>query len=242
MSVRAIVLDIEGTTTSIAFVYEVLFPYARANVERFLREHWDAPEVQADVRALEALCTADLSAGLAAPPILADENSELRIASVVANLLWQMELDRKSTALKSIQGKIWAGGYARGEIQGHVYPDVPASLMRWKDSGLTVAIYSSGSIEAQRLIFGHTVFGSLLPNIAQHFDTTTGPKTSATSYETISAALGLSSAEVVFCTDVVAEADAAAAAGMTPVVLLRPGNKPQPAHAYRAERDFLNLP
>jgi enolase-phosphatase E1 len=224
----AILLDIEGTTTSIRFVYEVLFPYAREHLSDFLTTHWDTPAVQADVAQVIQQVAADQSEGLTPPTIPSSAAPAVLRAAVVANLLWQMDLDRKTTGLKSLQGRIWRGGYESGAIQGHIYPDVPGALRGWADDGVPVFIYSSGSVAAQKLLFGHSEAGDLLPLLRGHFDTTIGDKKAADSYATIAAALGVAPDRIVFSTDSLAEAKAAHAAGLQVALSVRPGNPPLP--------------
>ena len=149
MTTRAILLDIEGTTTSIRFVYDTLFPFARAQAAAFLDAEWGDSEVQKDVAALRAQALTDLAEGAAdAPQIPLGEGDEVRVAAL-ANVLWQMDSDKKTTGLKSLQGKIWRHGYASGELKGHLYADVLPALNAWHEAGLPVFIYSSGSIAAQ---------------------------------------------------------------------------------------------
>jgi enolase-phosphatase E1 len=191
---KAILLDIEGTTSSIAFVAETLFPYARKHLAAYIAAH---PEVA---------------------PILAEVPGD-----PVATLTQWIDEDRKATPLKTLQGLIWAQGYADGELDGHVYPDTPAALRRWNAKGIAVHIYSSGSVAAQKLIFGHSVAGDLTPLLSGYFDTITGPKREAGSYAKIAQALDLPPAEILFVTDVQAEADAARGAGMPALVIDREG-------------------
>lgn len=221
-------LDIEGTTTSIRFVYEVLFPYARANLSDFLHRNADDPDVIADIALVRQQAEADRAEGLDAPAV-----PQGAPAAALDNLLWQMDNDRKTTGLKSLQGKIWRAGYLDGSIRGHVYTDVPAALRRLQGAGRPAYIYSSGSIAAQKLIFGYSEAGDLLPLIAGHFDTTTGDKKVAGSYTAIAQAIGKPPGRILFGTDNPLEADAALAAGMQVAVFVRPGNHPLPeAHSY----------
>lgn len=193
---RAILLDIEGTTSSIAFVTERLFPYARRNLIAYVAGHID------EVR-----------------PILAQVPGE----DPVAILFRWMDEDRKETPLKTLQGLIWAEGYASGELDGHVYPDTPEAIRRWSGRGIGVHIYSSGSVEAQKLIFGHSVAGDLTPLLGRYFDTNIGPKREPDSYRRIAAALDLPPEEMLFVSDVQAEIDAARAAGMAATLIDREG-------------------
>lgn len=221
----AVLLDIEGTTTAISFVTDVLFPYAAQAIPDFLAQRGGDPAVRA-----------------AAEAILADATAEERAlaghAAVVAVVRRQMAGDVKATGLKALQGLVWQHGYESGAIKGHVYGDVPACFAAWKRTGRPVAIYSSGSVLAQRLLFAHSTAGDLTPAIAAYYDTTTGPKREAASYAAIAKAWGRAPASIVFGTDQPAEADAARAAGMQTVILMRPGNAPLPAglaHAVHAD-------
>ena len=191
---KAILLDIEGTTSSISFVADELFPYARRHLATFVAAN---PEVAA--------------------PILAQVPGD----DPVATLIQWIDEDRKETPLKTLQGLIWAQGYADGELKGHVYPDTPEALRRWTRAGLQVNIYSSGSIAAQKLIFGHSEAGDLTRYLSGYFDTTTGPKREAGSYAKIAAALNLDPADILFVSDVAAETDAAKSAGLRALLIDR---------------------
>jgi len=200
-------LDIEGTTTPIEFVHTTLFGYARARVQAFLERHAADADVQADI----ALLQAEHAAESPPPPM----------ASVSAYVHWLIDHDRKSTGLKSLEGKIWHDGYRAGELAGEVYPDVAPALQRWQERGIDVAIFSSGSIQAQRDLFGHSTSGDLTPFIRAYFDTTTGPKSAPPSYSSIAAELGHPPAAMVFVSDVAAELDAAHATGMVTALCVR---------------------
>ncbi|HEX7335941.1 MAG TPA: acireductone synthase [Gemmatimonadales bacterium] len=221
-NVRAVLLDIEGTTTPIDFVHHTLFGYARAQLSGFLQRHWHDPEVRSDVERLQAEHRAE-SSQPAPPPWSAEP------AAVAAYVLWLMDRDRKSTGLKSLQGKIWEEGYGSGELKGEVYPDVLPALERWRHQGLDIAIFSSGSVEAQRSLFRNTIAGDLTRFIRAYFDTTTGPKTAPASYARIATALERSPAEVLFLSDIGGELDAARAAGMQTALCVRTrGSEPSP--------------
>ncbi len=186
----------------------------------FLERHWNDPEVRADVARLEAEHAAD-TAQPAAPQWRDDA------AAVVAYVHWLMDRDRKSTGLKSLQGKIWEEGYRVGDLRGEVYPDVPPALERWRGQGIDIAIFSSGSVQAQRSLFTNTTAGDLTRFIRAYFDTTTGPKAEPRSYARIAAALERSPSEVLFLSDIGAELDAALAAGMRTALCVRtPGSAP----------------
>ncbi len=211
----AILTDIEGTTTSIAFVHDVLFPYAAARLERTCGQADPAPgllEALARLRAEHAQETA-----AAPPPPFGDGAPYAR---------WLMEQDRKSTGLKLLQGLIWDEGYARGEIRGHVYPDVPPALAAWRNEGRRLRVFSSGSVHAQKLLFGHSDHGDLTPFFEGYHDTRTGPKQDPASYTTIAAAFALPPGEILFLSDVTPELDAASRAGYRTGLLVRPGNRP----------------
>jgi enolase-phosphatase E1 len=209
---RAILLDIEGTTTPIAFVHQVLFPYVRRRLHDYLEQHVGDPSVRADV----ALLHAEYAAESSHSPDLPAWNPE-------AYVYWLMDRDRKSTALKALQGRIWEEGYRAGELRGkgEVYPDVRPALERWHAAGKTIAIFSSGSVQAQRNLFANTTAGDLSPLLSGYFDTTTGPKREADSYRRIAAALRQPANVVLFVSDVSAELDAALAAGMQTALCVR---------------------
>jgi enolase-phosphatase E1 len=191
-------------------------------VSLFLEQHWNDPEVRADL------------ARLGGEP--ADDP-----AAVAARVHWLMDQDKKSTGLKSLQGKIWEEGYRTGELRGEVYPDVPPALERWRRQAIDIAIFSSGSVQAQRSLFASTTGGDLTRFIRAYFDTTTGPKTAPDSYARIAAALERSPSEVLFLSDVGAELDAARAAGMRTALCVRtPGSAP-PVGAHPVIRTFDDL-
>ena len=222
--VRALLLDIEGTTTPVSFVYDVLFPYARrhlhdylaaragtpelASVVTMLRDEWSADQVRGDVNGVAKPSTSDLP-------------------SIDCYLTSLMDRDRKSPALKRVQGEIWETGYRSGELRGQVFDDVPRALERWSSAGMLVAIYSSGSILAQRMLFANSELGDLTPAIDQYFDTAVGAKRSTESYERIARVLALSPTLILFLSDVDPELAAAKEAGLRVVMCARPGNEAQ---------------
>ena len=230
-------LDIEGTTTPLAFVHQVLCPYARARTHDFLRQHKDDPDVRADVALLRAEHAAEPSA--APPP---SWNPDRELDSAEAYVYWLMDRDRKSTGLKSLQGRIWESGYRAGELtgKGEIYSDVRPALERWHHSGKRIAIFSSGSVQAQRNLFANTTAGDLSSLLSGYFDTTTGPKRDAASYRTIAAVLAVPAADVLFVSDVPTELDAARAAGMHTALCVRePDNSPTSDHPRI--RSFVEL-
>lgn len=203
---QVVLLDIEGTTTPIDFVTRTLFPYARARLEVFLRAHQTDARLASVIQDLRALHAAETDA----PPFPAGDDPLLALPY----LHFLMDHDRKVTPLKALQGWIWRAGYESGELHGEVYDDVPPALNRWQAQGRRTAIYSSGSVEAQQLLFRHSTAGDLTPYLSEYFDTTTGPKQDAASYAAIAAALGMPATEVMFLSDHLAEVAAARAAGM----------------------------
>ena len=218
--IRAILLDIEGTTTPIDFVYKTLFPFASSHVRDFMRQHMQEAETADLVGQLAVMNIEDRALG--APPWL-DATEDEQVASATSYVQWLIGRDSKITPLKSLQGKIWEEGFLRGELQGQVYPDVATAFARWKSQGRLLAIFSSGSILAQQLLFTHSNAGDLSKFLEGYFDTTTGPKRDEISYRIIAESLGIGTRHVLFLSDVVAELDAARAAGMKTALSLRPG-------------------
>ncbi len=224
--IRSVLLDIEGTTSSVAFVYDVLFPYARRELADFLRRRWDEPDT---ARACERIAR---DAGAPSP-------AEWTRERVVAEALRLMDGDVKATGLKELQGLIWREGYDAGRLKSHVYPDVPPALRRWAEQGLDLRIYSSGSIGAQKVFFAHTDAGDLTGLFRGHYDTTTGPKRDSESYRRIAADVKMPPSAILFLSDVRQELDAAAEAGMRTGLVVRPGNAPvPPGHGHPAAADF----
>jgi enolase-phosphatase E1 len=215
--IRAILLDIEGTTTPIAFVYDVLFPYARAHLREYLR---DRPDPEA-IRLLKQEWMGDALRGEAPPT--PDES----IDALATYVEWLMDRDRKSPGLKRLQGLVWERGYRGGELKGEVLADVGPALERWHKRGIKTAIYSSGSVLAQRLLFSTTPSGDLTPLVSAFFDTASGPKTSADSYRRIADALECPADALLFVSDVAAELEAARSAGCRVLLCVRPGNAEQ---------------
>jgi enolase-phosphatase E1 len=226
---RVYLLDIEGTVAPVSLVSEQLFPYARAHVAGFLKENLSLPEVQNDLKLLAAENRAELSED--SPTFGVEIRNELYAR---AYLLWLMEQDRKSTALKSLQGKIWKAGFESGALKGTLFADVPATFARWAKDG-RVAIYSSGSVEAQQLLFRHSSYGDLTPLISGYFDTRTGAKWESASYAAIAKELEVMPRDVLFFSDVVRELDAAREAGCATRLVVRAGNAPvEDAHGHEA--------
>lgn len=207
MTIKAILTDIEGTTSAVSFVFDVLFPYAARHLPDFVREHAGEPEVAAQLAAVR----------------VESGEADADVERAIAILLQWIAEDRKATPLKALQGMVWAQGYRDGQLKGHVYPDAVQALREWKARGLDLYVYSSGSIQAQKLIFGCSEAGDLGPLFSGYFDTTSGPKRESASYARIAGAIGLPAAEILFLSDVVQELDAARDAGMRTLGLAREG-------------------
>lgn len=209
--ILSIITDIEGTTTPISFVHRVLFPYARERLAGFLAANPSHPAL----------------ADLAEP--------RLDI------LLGWMDRDEKITALKAVQGDIWEQGYMKGDLMGEIYPDVSPALRRWSRAGLRLYVYSSGSVTAQKLLFRHTPAGDLTALFQAYFDTKLGPKRESASYAAIARAIGGRPDEALFLSDVEAELDAAAAAGLATCQLIRPEDGTKPSTRHQSAPDFNHV-
>jgi enolase-phosphatase E1 len=237
-TIRAVLLDIEGTTTPISFVHDVLFSYARLHVRSYLAENLDSPEVTKDLANLKQEHHVDEMQDPGPPPLVSVTRSA-QIDSLVAYVNWLMDRDRKSTGLKSLQGRIWKEGYSNETLKAQVFADVPRAFDRWRRAGLSIHIFSSGSSLAQQLLFAHTESGDLSRFIANYFDTTVGAKQDSASYRKIAEVLRQQTSDVLFISDIVGELDAADAASMHPLLIVRPGNQSQPsAERYRRIESF----
>lgn len=232
----ALLLDIEGTLTPVTFVTETLFPFARARLRSFFEAHAAEPHVVDQLEALEQDHGREPSED-APPPWRARD----RIRSACAYLEWLMDRDRKARPLKTLQGMIWEDGYKQGAITAPVYDDVPAAFARWRAKDREIAIFSSGSVLAQRLLFAHTNAGDLTNFISAYFDTTTGPKQEPESYRTIAETLRHSPPQMLFVSDVAAELDAASVAGMQTALCVRPGAAESGRGQHRLVRSFAEL-
>ena len=234
---KVVLLDIEGTTSAIDFVHTTMFDYARNNLEDFLVSSFETKET---IEALEVFAQNENHPSLAA--FLEGTSSKTEKVTRIVNLATQrMKEDSKATGLKALQGLVWRKGFTNGELKGHIYNDVPDAFSRWKKSGITTAIYSSGSILAQKIYFANTTFGNLGTLISNHFDTTSGPKRISSSYENITNILNAKAGDILFLSDVTEELDAAKAAGMATGLLIRPGNKPAGNNDHPAYDDFNTL-
>jgi enolase-phosphatase E1 len=236
-STLAILLDIEGTTTPICFVHETLFPYARRQLQGFLESHWQDPDVRTDIEDLRRQYQVDKSQA-EAPPSWQEDSDAAQQASALAYANWLMDRDSKCTPLKSLQGKIWKEGYARGSLKSEVFADVPAAFLRWSRQRKTISIFSSGSVLAQKLLFVHTTSGDLTSSIFKYFDTTTGRKTASESYRKIAKLLDVPAASVLFVSDTVEELDAATHAYMQTALCVRGDNISPAKSNHKLVRTF----
>ena len=212
--IKVILTDIEGTTSSLSFVKNVLFPYARERMAEFVRQHAQAPAVQRELAEVHRLGGKAMSE-----------------AEVIEQLIRWIDEDKKVTPLKALQGMIWEDGYQKGDFKGHVYPDAVHHLKKWKNAGIQLYVFSSGSVLAQKLLFGHTEYGDLTPLFSGYFDTAIGNKREADSYRKIADSIGVASNDILFLSDIREELDAARAAGMPVTWVVREGAiDPKAAH------------
>lgn len=236
-AISTILLDIEGTTTPIDFVHRVLFSYARAHFKDFLRKHWEEPSLHANIEQLHANYCADKENGLA-PPEWRNGSSAEDQSSALKYIFWLMDKDAKSTALKSLQGKIWQLGYQNGELKSEVYPDVPPAFERWAAQQRDICIFSSGSVLAQKLLFAHTADGDLTHFLKQYFDTEVGAKREPASYQKIAAILQTDPSCILFISDIQQELDAARIARMETALCVRGAEPPSAANGHSILRTF----
>lgn len=253
---KVYLLDVEGTVAPLTLTSEVLFPYARAHFESFLKKsvvdrertgfdlaqlpeetvEWDLAMLN-----LENQNEHDPEAPRVMKPGITSMSPSIGIPRFLGYIYWLMDHDRKSTALKSLQGKIWKAGFETGELKGTIFDDVPDAFQRWSVDA-RVAIYSSGSVDAQKLLFRYSIFGDLRPLIAGYFDTRTGPKMESASYRAIAAAMNVAPQELLFFSDSVRELDAACEGGCGTRLVVRPGNAPvENAHGYSVIESFAGL-
>jgi enolase-phosphatase E1 len=224
--IKAIVTDIEGTTSSIDFVHKVLFPYAREHVAGFVRQRVHEAAVKEQIEAVGREVGDD----------------RIPLEEAIHHLIEWIDEDRKITPLKALQGMLWEEGYRNGDFTGHMYPDAVEWLRLWHEAGLRLYVYSSGSIQAQKLLFGHSDAGDLTPMFSGYFDTTIGSKREAEAYRLIAEAVELAPADILFLSDMPAELDAAKAAGMQAMGLARQGEPmPIPAAVHHWCRDFAEV-
>jgi 2,3-diketo-5-methylthio-1-phosphopentane phosphatase len=235
---KAILLDIEGTTTPLTFVTDVLFPYARAHLRAHLEEHDGSPGHASILVRLRQDYDIARERG-ETPPAWTEDSREARLASAVSFAEWLMDRDQKVTALKELQGYIWEDGYRRGALVGQVFADVAPALRRWRAGHAIVGIYSSGSVLAQQMLFRHSSAGDLTPWITSYFDTNMGAKADPASYRRIAAQLDLPEKAILFVSDAPRELAAASDAGLSVRLAVRPGNASVPdGQRYVAVRSF----
>ena len=204
--IKAVVTDIEGTTSSLAFVKEVLFPYARVNLADYVRRNIAQEQVN---KIMAATCQ--------------EINAELDTEQSIIQLIQWIDEDKKVTPLKSLQGLIWEAGYQQGDFKGHIYFDAVENIRKWKAKGLDLYVYSSGSVQAQKLLFAHTDYGDLTPLFSGYFDTHIGGKKEPQSYRNIANSIGIDAEQLLFLSDIKEELDAAKAAGYQTACLVREG-------------------
>jgi enolase-phosphatase E1 len=232
MNFKAILLDIEGTTTPIDFVHKTLFPFAKERIGEFVRQNFG--EIKADIAQLKTEYKKDFS-----EQIYGRDFRENLPESVANYLKFLIEADRKSTPLKSLQGKIWQAGYESGELKSVIFEDVPRAFERWKREGKTIAIFSSGSVLAQKLIFKYSNFGDLSGFIDNYFDTNIGAKKERQSYENIAEKLQVRNGEILFISDILEELNAARKAGLDAALCVREGNiSVRDNHSYQVIFSF----
>jgi enolase-phosphatase E1 len=218
--IKAILTDIEGTTSSLSFVKDVLFPYARAHMAAFVREHGHEPAVRAQLHETSRLAGTPLT----------DEQA-------IEQLIRWIDEDKKITPLKALQGMVWETGYRQGDFNGHVYEDAARQLRKWNAAGLRLYTFNSGSVQAQKLLFRHSECGDLTPLFSGHFDTAVGHKRETAAYAAIAQHIGLPPAEILFLSDIKEELDAARTAGMQTIQLVRDGAL-EAQTMYRQARNF----
>ncbi len=229
MTTKYILSDIEGTTTSVSFVFDTLFPYFLEHIDE-LRSQLQEEAVRRQIEAVQAT--------------VQEEQKEIDEEAAFDYLIHWCKTDRKHPALKVLQGMVWKAGYQNGLLKGHLYPEVAEMLRQWKAEGYQLGIYSSGSVPAQKLLFGYSEAGDLCPLFSDYFDTAVGHKREQQSYLNIKTALGLPAQQILFLSDIGQELDAAREAGMQTIQLLRPGTAAygqghSSATDFRAVDDFL---
>ncbi|KAI9596107.1 HAD-like domain-containing protein [Syncephalis fuscata] len=224
---KCLLVDIEGTTTSISFVHDKLFPLVRAELASFLDAAWTRADVQDSVALIRQQAVEDHSNGLSECPVIPESGEAADIKEAVkANVLWQMDSDRKTGGLKRLQGQIWRNAYESGTVKGELFEDVLPALHRCQALNVPVYVYSSGSVEAQKLLFTHSEYGNLQPVFSGNFDTTIGSKIESASYIAIAQQIQLPTKDILFLSDNPKEIKAASDTGMQTAILDRPGNAP----------------
>ena len=239
MTVTHILLDIEGTTCPVSFVAEVLFPYASSSLERYLEQHQDEAEIKSLLQGVEMAWKEDVHPEAIA--LLEEQDFPIKMKAIAQYLKQLIARGIKLTELKDLQGRIWHSGYASGELVAPLFPDVPEALERWHDKGFTLAVYSSGSVPAQQLLYGHCQAGDLRPLFQHWFDTKTGIKQAKESYLMIAKSMGTAPSDVLFISDALQELEAADAAGMKTLFSDREGNPARDAGRFAKISDYSRL-
>jgi len=242
--IRQVVLDIEGTTCPVDFVSEVLFPYAREKLLPFLTAHKAEEPIRKLLQEVQAELLQDqspIAGALRSNAYSTDVQGGYGLDTLCSYLDWLIQTDRKITPLKDLQGRIWDEGYQQGDLIAPLFADVPRALQRWHAQGIGLSVYSSGSVQAQKLLYGHTGSGDLSSVISHWFDTRTGAKNDPESYRIIAKTLYVQPAQVIFISDAIAELVAAEQAGMAVIFSLRPGNPQQDPQQFRAIESFDTL-
>lgn len=225
--IKLILTDIEGTTTSIDFVHDTLFPYSYRKLESYIQENQDQAFMQEMLKAVSV-------------EIQKESGKKASIQEVISTFKDWIKQDRKHPILKELQGYIWKEGYESGDFKGHIYADVPDALKKWKQKGLKLGIYSSGSIPAQKLLFGYSDYGNLNPYFEYYFDAAgVGPKREPQSYSNIIKETGFQAFEILFLSDIAAELEAANTVGMQVCQLLREGTLKD--HRFVGVKDFSEI-
>ena len=218
--IKTIVTDIEGTTTSLSFVKDVLFPYSRTHMATFVRDHTQDPAVRHELEEVRRLSGQNLSE-----------------TEIIDQLQRWIAEDKKVTPLKSLQGMIWEDGYQKGDFKGHLYEDAARHLKKWQQAGIRLYVFSSGSVQAQKLLFAHTEYGDLTPLFSGYFDTNIGNKREADAYRKIAETINTAPEDILFLSDIQEELDAAHVAGMQTLWLIRDGAI-DPGAAHRQITNF----
>ncbi len=246
MSVQGILLDIEGTTSSISFVHDCMFPFARKALPQFLEQNWGRDNLAKtlDLLAID-IGQPDAKQWLSSQNPGAEgigEVSDKQKQKVIAAVNQLMDDDKKVTGLKKLQGQVWKQGFDSGDLVAHIWPDVPGALQKWKDLGIDLRIYSSGSVAAQKMFFGHSQFGNLLSYFSGHYDNEIGGKKETSSYRAIAEHWGIPAESILFISDIVEELQAAKEAGSQACLSLREGNASVPTdHGFAKSSDFEQL-
>lgn len=234
--IDALLLDIEGTTTPLDYVFGILFPFARVHVESFLQAHAQDSAVQADLKLLRQEYKADIAQGLS---VLKWKDNQT--SGAVPYIDYLISVDRKSTGLKSLQGKIWEQGYQDGTLRSQIFTDVKPAFERWTSALKKLFIFSSGSVQAQQLLFRYTEVGDLTGFLSDYFDTEMGPKKEADSYHKIAQTIKIPPARILFISDVAAELRAAQSMGMRVLFCLRPGNLSSDSEGFSVIQNFNSV-